>query len=218
ALTSGVTTRQDSALLGNSTDKSILGTVAVAMGDSANLSLAGGDFLSRWCIGCLVKHSGNPAGARAIWALGDAAGARKNVFLYIDPTLLRVQSVGWANYDMVLHSTSGLTDGNWHLVLINYDQDQSPSTDRLMFSIDGSAFTSPIGGNFLALTSVNTTFTLLTNGGGAFSGDGVGLDEVFVVAENLTDAQALLIHSIALKDMRSRRNLWTQRSHWQNRA
>jgi len=208
--TAGITTNQTSLLKGNSTDKSILGagtSDAKSTQDiqlSTPLTTSSGGLRGPWCFGFLMSKSGNPTSHTYLWGAGDQSHARSEIVLYMNTTDTFLLIPGVIQASVGSHATTGLTDGNPHLILINYNIGNSPTIDRFHYSIDGAAFTS-LGADFALVDAPQSYpstgrrfFSVLAQESLSGVNTGVTADEFFLVPNELSDAQAADIYDKAL--------------------
>jgi len=200
-VTSGITRSQGSGLIGNTTDKSIRGTSAVVTTKSGALTLGGTDLKGPYGVGCLFKYYATPTVTEALFSMGLDGGGSRHKWAVIHHTTLTpdalrilVPGINFQNIEMDMPA-SGLRDGNFHLLMLNYDYAVSSFWQK---SIDGSVF-SACGGAAMDMNS-----TSIDSGGGVgieplndagtYDGASTGIDEFFSRSTVFEDQDAADIY------------------------
>lgn len=194
--TSGITTGAASGIVGDTGGESVVGSATVVTTISGDLPLLGTDLQGPWGVACLYKYSGTPGSSLALWAMGYPASSSKSCYVWSDATNLGFTTDGGGSNIIIAHATSGINDGNWHLIGINYE---NVGTNRINFSIDGAVF-APAAQPTRAVdgTPDNRGINILRDVNGNRDGNGVGLDELLVVSRFITDEEIAAIHNALL--------------------
>jgi len=196
--TSGLGTNQISAIPSEPGNGSVSSTATVVTTRSGASTLGGPGLQGPYALGFFFRVISTPASSAVFVSFGDGGAASRGIVdvLYRTSTTPHNFSilVPGINFQSITTDFpgSGWADGEWHLILLNYDLNNS---SFWKFSVDGAAFQLCGGAPmFMNGTPVFVGVNIL-NENGALDAAGLGVDEIFVVDRELLDAEAAGIYA-----------------------